>query len=282
MAQDHVHAPAVEPSERASPVTTGRHFSSFDASFAEDPDTIIERITANGVDVMLGRTSMMLALAERCLELGRKLPMQIILPGAEVVSAANRRVLREVFAPRLYREVYGSTETGLMALRKDDGDYVVNFGSVFFALTNPNAGAGLTTGEIAVTSLGAAAAPILMLELGDVVTCRDYDGLLSLQTAIVAIDGRVHDYVLGVNGERISANTFYALLGGEPGVRQFRIVQDRPGACEIEVRGTLDPSLISRLNQRLHGRILFQLRHVERIPRDASGKTRITARRIAG
>jgi hypothetical protein len=133
-------------------------------------------------------------------------------------------------------------------LRKDDGDYIVNFCSIFFALTNPSQDTGLTTGEIAVTSLGAAAAPILMLELGNVVTCRDYDGLLSLKTSIVAIEGRVHDYVLGVNGERISANTFFALLGGEPGVRQFRIVQDRPGACEIEVRVTFDPSLISRLN----------------------------------
>ena len=53
-------------------------FRRFDATFAEDPNIIIERITANGVDVMLGRTSMMLALAERYLELGRKLPMQII------------------------------------------------------------------------------------------------------------------------------------------------------------------------------------------------------------
>ena len=119
-----------------------------------------------------------------------------------------------------------------MALRKDDGDYVVNFRSVFFNLTNPDQNAGLTTGEIAVTSLGAAAAPILMLELGDAVTCREYAGLLSLKTSIVAIDGRVHDYVLGVNGERISANTFYALLGGEPGVRQFRIVQEKAGECK--------------------------------------------------
>jgi hypothetical protein len=115
----------------------------------------------------------------------------------------------------------------------------------------------------------------------DVVTCRDYDGLLSLQTSIVAIDGRVYDYVLRVNGERISANKFYALLGGEPNVRQFRIVQETAGECEIEVRGTFDPSLLSRLDQRLSGLLTFQIRSVDRIPPNPSGKASIIVRRIA-
>jgi phenylacetate-coenzyme A ligase PaaK-like adenylate-forming protein len=263
------------------PLQRAGMFRRFDACFAEDADTIIDRITANGVDVMLGRTSMMLSVAERCLELGRKLPMQIILPGAEAIPATSRRILCEVFTPKLYRELYGSTETGLIALRKNEGDYVVNYGSVFFNLTNPSRNAGLTTGEIAVTSLGAATAPILMLELGDVVTCRDYDGLPSLETSIVAIDGRVHDYVLGLNGERISANTFYALLGGEPDVRQFRIVQEKAGECEVEVRGTFDPSLLSRLDQRLSGLLTFQIRCVDRIPPNPSGKASIIVRQIA-
>jgi len=257
-------------------------FQRFDASFTEDPDVILKRITDNGVNVMLGRTSMMLALAERCIEIGRKLPMQVILPGAEVIPAATRRLLCQVFEPKLYREVYGSTETGLIALRKSDDDYAVNFRSVFFTLTSPNQEAGLTRGEIAVTSLGAAAAPILMLELGDIVTCRNYDGLLSLKNSIVAIEGRVHDYVLGQNGKRISSNVFYGLLGGEPSVRQFRVVQEKVGECEIQVRGKFDASLRSRLNHHLNGRITFQLRYVDHIPRGASGKASIIARRIAG
>jgi phenylacetate-coenzyme A ligase PaaK-like adenylate-forming protein len=256
-------------------------FRRFDASFAEDPNTILKRITDNGVNVMVGRASILAAVAERCVDIGRKLPMQVILPGAEVIPAATRRLLRQIFEPRLYREVYGSTETGLIALRKNDDDYVVNFRSVLFALTRPNQEAGLTRGEIAVTSLGAAAAPLLMLELGDVLTCRNYDGLLSLKTSIVAIEGRVHDYVLGLNGEKISSNLFYGLLGGEPDVRQFRIVQEKVGECEIQVRGEFDASLVSRLNQHLHGSITFQLRYVDFIPQDASGKARIIARRIA-
>jgi phenylacetate-coenzyme A ligase PaaK-like adenylate-forming protein len=75
-----------------------------------------------------------------------------ILPGGERVSPQTRKLLCEVFRPRRYGELYGSTETALIALRKGEGDYQVNYRSVFFALSDPRTEAGITTGEIAVTT----------------------------------------------------------------------------------------------------------------------------------
>lgn len=63
-------------------------------------------------------------------------------------------------------------------------------------------------GEIAVTAQLAAAAPMPMIELGDVDCCRRYEELLALKTSIVTISDRVSMYVLGGAGEKISASAF--------------------------------------------------------------------------
>ena len=157
-------------------------------------------------------------IAERAAETGWEVaPMAVILPGGEMVSPQTRKLLCEVFRPRRYGELYGSTETALIALRKGEGDYQVNYRSVFFAPSDPRTEAGITTGEsIAVTSLHSAAAPILMMELGDVVSCRNYDQLLSLGASISAIAGRADEYALGRDGEKVYAVTFYSLFTREP------------------------------------------------------------------
>lgn len=261
-------------------------FRRYDASFVEHADTILDRISEHGVNVLFGRVSMMRMLAERCLEAGRSVhPLEVILPGAEIVTPDSRRLLCDVFKPRLYREIYGSTETGLIALKKADGDYEVNFRSVFFTLSNPNVDHGITTGEIAITSLHAAAAPILMLELGDVVSCRRYDRLLELKTSITSIMGRVSEYVVSRDGEKISASLFYSWLTNEPFVRQFRIVQDRVGECDIFLRladcSVADKAkLEARLRGQLGENVNATIRYVDRVPFDENGKTRIVVNRI--
>jgi phenylacetate-coenzyme A ligase PaaK-like adenylate-forming protein len=253
-------------------------FRRFDASFTEEIDTILERVVDSGVNVLIGRASMMRALAERVVERKLDLPMQVILPGAEMITPNLRQFLCDVFKPNRYRELYGATETGPIAVRKGNGDYRVNYRYVFFALTRPQQREGLTTGEIAVTSLHAAAAPILMLELGDTVTCRNYDRLLDLRSSIVSIQGRVGDYVLGRNGDKITSAELYGLLAGEPGLRQFRIVQAQPGEAEIQVRGDVDATLTLRLAQHFKGRLSVQVRHVDAIPLGSGGKANIISR----
>lgn len=261
-------------------------FRRYDASFLEDADTILDRISEKGVNVLFGRVSMMRMLAERCIEMGRVLPpMKVILPGAEIVSPDSRRLLCKVFKPGLYREIYGSTETGLIAMKKGDGDYEVNFRSVFFALSNPKMKVGITTGEIAVTSLHAVAAPILMMELGDVVSCRNYDQILELKTSITNISGRVSEYVLGLNDEKVSASVFYGWLTNEPTVRQFRIVQDTVGECDIFLQlvdcSTADKAeLQTKLLKHLDGRVEASIHYVDRIPFDENGKTKVVVNRL--
>jgi phenylacetate-coenzyme A ligase PaaK-like adenylate-forming protein len=220
----------------------------------------------------------MLALAERASERKLDLAMQVILPGAEMITAELRQFLCKVFKPASYGELYGSTETGIIALRKGEADYRINYRSIFFALTRPQESGEFTRGQIAVTSLHAAAAPILMLELGDTVTVRNYDRLLELKSSIVAIEGRVLDYVLSRNGEKITSAELYSLLSGEPGLRQFRIVQTEPGQAEVQVKGEVDQTLGCRLAQYFAGRLSVHVRRVDAIPLGRGGKANIISK----
>lgn len=261
-------------------------FRRCDANFLEDADTILDRISDKGINVLFGRVSVMQMLAERCIEVGREMPpMEVILPGAELISSDSRRLLCEVFKPRLYREIYGSTETGIIALRKGGGDYEVNFRSVFLALSTPQTVSQITTGEIAITSLHAVSAPILMLELGDVVSCRNYDEILGLKTSITNISGRISECVWGLSGEKISASDFYSWFTTEPIIRQFRIVQNTVSKCDIFIHlaehSTEDKTkLEATLRGYLDGKIIATFHYVDHIPFDENGKTKIVVNRI--
>lgn len=261
-------------------------FRRYDACFLESMDTIIDRIVNKKVNVLFGRVSMMRMLAERILETGRVLePMVAILPGSEIVTPETRRQLKDVFRPRSYAEIYGATETGVIALKKATGDYQVNFRSAFIALTHPKVYADVTVGEIAATSLDAVAAPILMLELGDVVSCKAYDELYDLKTSIHEIRGREKEYIVCNNGEKVSAAEFYSWLVSEPIVKQFRIVQDKVGECDVILR-TKDCTAIERsaLERRLQSKIpasvVSTFRYVKTIPVDENGKTKIIINRL--
>jgi phenylacetate-coenzyme A ligase PaaK-like adenylate-forming protein len=269
--------------ERQHPLQALGIFRRYDASFLEDVDIILDRIAEHGVNVLTGR--MMRRLAERVAETGREVaPMEVILPGAEMVSPQTRKLLREVFRPRRYGELYGSTEAGLIALRKEEGDYEVDFRSVFFALSAPRTEAGVTTGAIAVTSLHSVAAPVLMMELGDVVSCRNYDRLLDLGASISAIAGRADEYALDCAGEKIFATAFFSLFTQEPAVRQFRVLQEREGECEMFVQadaGADRSGLEARIRRHLEGRLTTRFHYVEQIPFDDKGKVSIVINRLA-
>jgi phenylacetate-coenzyme A ligase PaaK-like adenylate-forming protein len=271
--------------KRRHPLQALGLFRRFDASFVEDADVLLDRIAENGVNVMTGRASIMLKIAERALATGREVaPMAVMLPGGEMVSPQTRKLLVEVFRPRRYGELYGSTETGLIALRKGGGDYEVDYRSVFFALRDPRTENGISTGPIAVTSLHSAAAPILMLELGDVVSCRNYRRLLALGAWISAIEGRADEYAIDRKGKKIFAATFYSLFTQAPEVRQFRVVQEREGECDMFVlaeQGADLSGLEARISRHLDGRISPRFHYVDRIPFDDSGKVSIVINRLA-
>jgi len=250
-------------------------------------DHILHVIEHQKINAIYGQKSFIRLLAEAYAERHRKPPqLRLLMLGAERIDGATRELVFHTFNPKRYGELYGSTETGIIA-SKARGDYEVNYRSTFFCLTDPVCEGKLTCGSIAVTSLYLEAQPILMVELGDTVTVRDYDRLLDLRACIVSIDGRDNDYLLLQNGLRVSGATFYAALEYFPFVQQFRIEQNDVESCRILLRMTEDSLENKRqvehaLASFLAGKIRYEIEYVHTIPMDPNGKTKILLSNVQG
>jgi len=243
-------------------------------------ETIADLMETEGVNAIYGQKSHIMLLAEHLQRAGWDRRLEFLMVGAERVTPTCRAFLQEVFRPRHYGEHYGSTETGIIATRRD-GDYQVNYHSVFFRLVDEvTHDDGITTGSIAVTSLSLEAQPILMYKLGDAVSVRSYDRLLDLEASVVEIEGRDNDYLHLPDGEKISGAAFYTSLEYFPFMRRFRIVQERLDHCNIYVQllkrtPEHEHQVEAALNELMRGRIGYTLHYVDQIPPDANGKTKI-------
>ena len=165
------------------------------------------------------------------------------------------------------------------------GDYEVNYNNSFFCLTNPVAVGDLTRGSIAATSLYFEAQPMLMIELGDDITVRNYDHLLDLKASIIKIDGRNNDFLVLDDGTKLTGYTFYTTLEFFPFLRQFRIIQNETGYCNFIFRLTEKTQenmqeIEKFIKSVLKNRLKYNIEYVDKIPMDPNYKTKIMISKI--
>ena len=266
-----------------------QEFGIFRRSFGHsmmEPDDIMDIIGEKKINAVYGQKSMIMLIANHYNKTNRKPPhLSFLMPGAELITRADREILKRTFLPTRYGEFYGSTETGIIAT-KNSGDYKVNFHSTFFCLSAPETSEDLTRGTITVTSQDLEVQPILMVGLGDVVTVRNYEHLLELKTSIVSIDGRDNDYLVLENGERLSGMTLLAVLIKPLFILKFRIVQDCIGSCRVLLRLREETEANKReveslLESVLAGKIRYKIEYVDDIPIDPNEKTKVIVSKIS-
>lgn len=246
---------------------------------------IVELIQRTEINVIYGQKSFIRLIADYFSTHGIPAPkLELLIPGAEKVSASDRKFFFDTFHPTRYCEFYGATETYLIATRLQN-NYQPDYKAVFFSLVDTKLFDDLTSGSILVTSLINEAQPVLKIELGDRILARNYDKLYELGTTIVEVEGRNNDYLVLPNGDRISGATFYATLEYFPFMRQFKIVQESVDDCTVflkisessEENRTQVEGILMRL---FEGKIRYKIKYVEDIPMDPNGKTRILTSNI--
>ena len=249
-------------------------------------ETIVEVIRRQRINVIYGQKSFIRLIADHYMQHGIQPPkLELLIPGAERVDQYDREYLSQVFRPRLFGEFYGATEPYLIATRKWDNDYQVDYKAVFLSLAAPDYEARLTKGNILVTSLINEAQPILKLELGDRVAVRSYGQLTKLGATIAKVEGRSNDYLHLPDGKKISGATFYASLEYFPFMRQFKIVQNDVNDCTVILRisektDEKKAQVEAVLKQLLGGRIAYEIEYVDAIPVDPNGKTKILVSKV--
>ena len=232
-----------------------------------------------------GYASSVALLAAHMLEKNTKLR----LPGLKVVCTTGeplfehqREVIGEAFGVPVANE-FGSRDIGFTAHESPHGQMLLMSESIILEVLDEhgNPVAAGETGEAVMTALESFAQPFVRYRTGDVVRmsgegCRDGRGL----PVIGEVLGRTTDFIVRSDGAIMHALAVIYVLRAVSGVGEFKIVQHGLGDIEVlvvpdarwEEGGRL--AIEAGLRERLGGDSRIDVRLVEEIPPEASGKHR--------
>lgn len=236
------------------------------------------------------RPKVMLAYAQAAALFARFLKARGLMPyqpsavvtSAEVLEAADRAVIEEVFGCRVFNR-YGCREVSVIASEcaQHDGLHVMAEGLYVEIVQDGKPARPGELGSIVVTDLLNYAMPLIRYRIGDLGAwaegpCQCGRGLPRLQS----IAGRVTDFLVGADGRLVSgAFLSLYLIGQRPSLGQVQIVQELAGqVCFRIKRGPLfrDPEdldfLQTTTRRFLGAATVIDWEFVADLPAEASGK----------
>lgn len=180
-----------------------------------------------------GYTSSLVLFAKYIMQQGTALKevcptLQVAFTTSEVCDPIDREIMERGFGVRVVNE-YGAAELDLIAVEDTDGDWLVNYETLFVEILDPD-GFPVNPGEegrVVVTALYNKAMPFIRYELGDMaVFSRHQKGPYQI---LEKVNGRVNDVALLPSGKKAPGLTFYyiskALLETGGIIKEFIIRQ---------------------------------------------------------
>ncbi len=254
-------------------------------------DIYIEKIRAYQPTCIYGYASSIALLAAHAKE--RRADMR--LPGLKVVCTTGeplyppqRVLIEEMFGVPVANE-FGSRDIGFTAHEAPGGQMLLMSESIILEVLDEQdrpVPPG-ETGEAVMTALESFAQPFIRYRTGDMVrvadeSCRAGRGL----DVISEVLGRTTDFVVRADGTIMHALALIYVMRAVAGVGEFKIVQHSVDHIEVLVvpnAGWLESGrteIKTGLYKRLGLDIRIDLRLVESIPAEASGKHRYVVSRV--
>lgn len=208
------------------------------------------------------------------------------LPALRVVSSTGeplflhqRELIEQVFGVPVSVE-YGARDAGLMALESPDG-VLLQMSETHLVEILDTVGNPVDEGEAVITSLVSEAQPFIRYRTGDIVrrSGKPDPGGRGLEV-IDAVIGRQTDFIVAADGRIMHALAVIYVLRAIPGVAQFKLIQYTIDRLEVQVvpdarwdDGAHD-AVVSGLRARLGATLVVELKLLETIAPEASGKHR--------
>ena len=243
---------------------------------------LVMRMKNSPPKLLRGYTSSIYLLALKSLELGIKVKLNAVSATAEKLFKFQRDKICEAFGENIFDQ-YGCGETCSIAFEceKHKGLHVASEHVILETLDEINQKSN--RGKVVITNLDNYAMPIIRYENGDEAcwaedNCPCGRGLPLLKE----INGRVYDFILGVNKKKVHTGFFAGLFNEldfakKYHIKEFRIVQETINKLRIEFvtednLDKMDEKLIkNKINQYL-GEMEIKIRNVEQIPLTKMGK----------
>ena len=251
----------------------------------QPPEEVVRRLETFRPHLLGALPSILCLTADYLLAQGRQdIRPRILAVGGEVLTPLMRRRLTQAFGVEPV-QTYASHEFPFMGWECGvSGElHTCDDGVILEVMRDGRPAAAGEEGEVVVTNLHAYAMPFIRYRLADLVT-RGSDQCACGQpfSTIRAIQGRMNDYFSLPDGRRVHPYRILERLlpEGDVWIRQYQLLQDRADRIVMQVVPSqpVTPELQERIARSisplLGAGVEFQLRIVEAIPLERSGKYR--------
>ena len=248
-------------------------------------DEFIERIRSRRPKILFGYPSAISLIAGHA----RKRGIALDRIGIEVVFVTSERLYghqREAIAEAFDCPVangYGGRDAGFIAHECPAGGMHITAEDVIVEIVDEqgNVQPAGVSGEIVVTHLATSDFPFIRYRTGDIGTlateqCACGRGLPLLKE----IQGRSTDFVIAADGTVMHGLALVYILRDQPGVKMFKVIQESLETTQVLlvteppfVPQSID-IIIAGLKQRLGASVTVDIRIVDSIPTEKSGKFR--------
>jgi phenylacetate-CoA ligase len=249
------------------------------------PADLADEVLKYQPQVVYGVRTCLLIVAEELARRGaRAAPVKLLLGAGEMIDAQTRIKCRTTFGVDI-TETYGSVEMGVMAYQRQGENVLTLIEDCTLFEFVDQAGAPANPGEwarIVVTDLHGWLMPFIRYDQGDLATYKLVQDNRGKPVKVIdRIIGRQDDLASLPDGRFLTYLDFYEIMDVYSGVKRFRIRQRAPDlflielVAEVEYYRRIQEELATKLRALSHHPLRFEVRLVEEMTPDPSGKMRI-------
>ncbi len=205
-----------------------------------------------------------------------------IFHSSAILDSYSRKHLEEVFQAPI-KDFYGSDEAGCIAWECEKcGGYHINSDTLIIeVLDNDKQVNPGEQGEVVITNLHSYAMPFIRYQQKDIVTLAEKKVTCGRGFPLLEqIKGRADDFIVLEDGRRIPSHPLYHCIVHVPGIKRWRIIQEKVTKIKVEIEPGADfgthtqKTIENNLKKLVMDKIEIEICKVDSIPIDPSSKYR--------
>jgi phenylacetate-CoA ligase len=214
--------------------------------------------------------------------------VKAIFPTAESVTPNMRKAIEAFFKTKMYNQ-YASSEGAPFIFECKEGNLHLELQSGVFEVLDENDNPSIS-GRLVVTSFTTEATPLIRYDIGDSITLEDESKVCSCgnnNPMVKEILGRIDDYVYSPENGKINLGNVSNTLKDTKGILKFQAIQDSLDQIDLLVivdkkvySPDIEKKFIKNWRERIGENMKLEVRYVDDIPNEASGKFRIVKNNV--